>query len=332
MNKSLYIIAEAAQGYEGSVEIAKLLVRGAVAAKADAIKFQVVFAKDLCEPGYEYYDLFKQLEMSLDEWKSIRLLAQENSIDFVVDVFGERAFELAKELNVDGIKLHSTTFFDHRLVRQVLALNKKTFISIGGITPEEIDQFVEMFNIKENKNITILYGYQAEPTPTDSNNLLRMNRLKDKVGCNIGFMDHSEAGNIDDIALSILALGLGVNVFEKHITLDRQIKLEDYVSGLEPKEFSDYVATLGRLMKALGKPELELTQNEKDYRGRAIKRVVVTRDITAGEIISEADVKLSRPANSGGVFRLEQVIDKKLTISLKQGDPVEEKYCHDVAK
>ena len=145
MNKSLYIIAEAAQGYEGSVDIAKLLVRGAVAAKADAIKFQVVFAKDLCEPGYEYYDLFKQLEMSLDEWKSIRLLAQENSIDFVVDVFGERAFELAKELNVDGIKLHSTTFFDHRLVRQVLALNKKTFISIGGITPEEIDQFVEMF-------------------------------------------------------------------------------------------------------------------------------------------------------------------------------------------
>ena len=69
------IIAEIAQGYEGNPKLAELLVKGAIVAKADAVKIQLVFADELCVPTYPHYDLFKSLEMDEEVW--IRL---ENSV------------------------------------------------------------------------------------------------------------------------------------------------------------------------------------------------------------------------------------------------------------
>ncbi len=60
---SVEIIAEAAQGYEGNVTQARLLARAAARAGADAVKFQLVYADELATPDYQYYDLFRNLEM-----------------------------------------------------------------------------------------------------------------------------------------------------------------------------------------------------------------------------------------------------------------------------
>ena len=65
------IIAEIAQGYEGSPELAELLTRGAIDADADAIKFQMVVNDELCTPDYVHYDLFKSLQMENKVWLEI---------------------------------------------------------------------------------------------------------------------------------------------------------------------------------------------------------------------------------------------------------------------
>ena len=75
-------------------------------------------------------------------------------------------------------------------------------------------------------------------------------------------MDHSEAGGLYDSCLSVLALGMGVRVFEKHITLDRELKLEDYISALTPSEFSNYIKIIKNLPKAIGSGNLDLNKNE----------------------------------------------------------------------
>ena len=64
INSPTFIIAEAAQGYEGNPEIAKLLVIAAAKAGADAIKFQIIYADDIAVPNYQYYNLFKQLDIA----------------------------------------------------------------------------------------------------------------------------------------------------------------------------------------------------------------------------------------------------------------------------
>ena len=49
------IIAEVAQGFEGSFNQSKLLIKAAAKAKADAVKFQLVFADELATKDYKYY-------------------------------------------------------------------------------------------------------------------------------------------------------------------------------------------------------------------------------------------------------------------------------------
>ena len=51
------IIAEMAQGFEGSFNQAKLLVKAAASAGANAVKFQLVYADELATNDYLHYNL-----------------------------------------------------------------------------------------------------------------------------------------------------------------------------------------------------------------------------------------------------------------------------------
>lgn len=321
LNK-LYIIAEAAQGYEGNVELAKMLVRGAAAAKADAIKFQIVYASDLCEPGYEHYELFTQLEMSSDQWKEIRNYAKDKDIAFIIDVFGEKSLETGIKIDADGYKLHSTTFFDEKLATSVFSENKLTFISVGGIEPNEIDSFIEKHQLANRNDVAILFGFQSEPTPIEANNLSRINTLSERTSLPVGFMDHSDGDSDYIYTLSAMAMGIGVNIYEKHISLDRVMELEDYISALTPDKFSLYVKMLNGLKSAFGTNEIELTDAEKIYRGKALKRVVASRNLDEGHVLTVNDLKLSRPAKPAGLYKPNEVIGKTLKHGIKEGEPI----------
>ncbi|MBN8521984.1 MAG: N-acetylneuraminate synthase family protein [Alphaproteobacteria bacterium] len=319
-----YIIAEAAQGFEGNVDVSKLLVRSAAKAGASAIKFQCVYADDLAEKGYEYYDLFRSLEMPVSAWQEIRELCRTLKIDFILDIFGTDSLELARTLKPEGIKIHSTCFFDREFIRQTVDLGTYIYLSAGGIELDEIKDCLDAFDFQKKENFTLMYGYQAEPTPIESNNLGRIPALRRELGISsIGFMDHSDGDSVYTETLSAVALGLGVRVFEKHITLDRQLEMEDYVSALSPRAFSHYVTQMKNLSLAVGSDQLSLTEAEQKYRGRAIKRVVASADLTPGTILDLNHIKLSRASDMKGAYKLEDILNKKLTQPLKKGQGIE---------
>lgn len=317
-----YVIAEAAQGYEGNLDIGRLLVKAAAAARADAVKFQVVYVEELCEPGYEHYELFKSLELSTDEWGTLREDARASDTAFMVDVFGARSLAVARDIDVDGIKLHSTTFFESDLVEAALELGKPTYVSIGGVEADEIKDFVATYASGRRDQITLLFGFQAEPTPLDKTNLARIAELRNLTGLPIGFMDHTDGAGPDTVALSAMALALGVDVFEKHITLDRELELEDWVSALAPAEFAGYVASLRRLAGAVGDPSLQLTDDEAAYRGKALKRILAVRDLEAGHMLTADDVRMSRPARAEGLYRPGDAVGRALHRAVSAGDTI----------
>lgn len=316
------VIAEAAQGYEGSTEIARLLIQGAAAARADHIKFQVVYASDLAEPGYEHYELFKQLEMPTSDWRELVDRARGAGLGFIADVFGPRSAEIAAS-GIDGVKIHSTCFFDSDLVSDLIKSSPLVLLSIGGIHLAELNEFINQHgDALASTQAVLMYGFQAEPTPTEANNLLRIRELIETTGLTVGFMDHSEGGGPDTLTLSAMALALGATWFEKHVTLDRALQLEDYVSALNPGELGNYVSSLRRLAEALGNPALELTPQELTYRAKALKRVVAARDLPAGEPVGPPDVRLSRPAEPAGLFRPQDAIGRRPKRPIPSGKPV----------
>ena len=135
------IIAEIAQGYEGDPKLAQLLAKASVKAGAHAVKYQLVYADELATPDYRYYGLFKQLEMSEETWQEIVDYLREANKRVYFDIYGEKGFELARNLKADGIKLSTTEFFNDQLVKKVLAEFPKVFVGIGGIPLEEIERF-----------------------------------------------------------------------------------------------------------------------------------------------------------------------------------------------
>ena len=171
--------------------------------------------------------------------------------------------------------------------------------------------------------VSILYGFQAEPTPIGANNLARISILRERTGLNVGFMDHSDGAGDYAFTLSAMALGMDVSLFEKHITLDHALKIEDYVSALPPHDFSRYVKMLSDLSLAQGSSAIELSEAEQVYRSKAVKRVVAAHSLESGKVLTREDIRLSRPAVPGGVYKPEQVINHQIKKPIDEGQPID---------
>ena len=133
------IIAEIAQGYEGNEKLAEMLVKGAIVANADSVKMQLIYADELCVPNYQYFDLFRSLEMKEDIWREIALKVQKANKYFYLDVYGDRSLDLAYELKVNGVKISTTDFYNFPLIEKAFTKFDNVFISAGGIKIEDLD-------------------------------------------------------------------------------------------------------------------------------------------------------------------------------------------------
>lgn len=321
------IIAEIAQGYEGNPKLAKLLAKASVKADADAIKYQLVFADELATPDYKYYDLFKSLEMKEETWKEIVDYIKEANKEVYFDIYGDKGFDLAKRLSADGIKISTTEFLNDHLVKKVLSYFPKVFVAIGGIPLEAIKEFIKRQQITPSPNFCFLYGVQNLPTLLEDNHILRIKFLKEHFpGFNFGFMEHTQ-GDLDDaLIVPLLTLPLGINVIEKHITLDRLLEIEDHISALPPEKFKKFVKLVRKFEVVLGNYDMDLTDKEKNYKKRTAKIVVAQKDIPAGTNLKFEHIALKRVGikikENEKYNSLSDVINRTLKTNVRMNVPI----------
>jgi len=295
------IIAELAQGYEGRPYLAELLLRGAASAGVDAVKLQLIYADEIATPDYKYYSLYKQLEMPFEAWARIAQQARDVGLAFYLDISGERSVAEAAALRADGVKVSTSNFFNVSLVERALAQFPKVFLGVGGISVEEIEAFIGRHRVQPGGAMCFLYGLQSEPTPTVDTNLAKLGSLQRRFpGHAFGYMDHAEGGTEDAALLALLALAFGPACIEKHLSLDRALRLEDCVSALEPDEMRLFVERVRRLEAGLGTGALDLAAPELAYRAMKLKVVVARRDVAAGAVITPEDLDLRRVGAMSG--------------------------------
>jgi N,N'-diacetyllegionaminate synthase len=298
--RPITVIAEAAQGFEGDPRLARLLVRAAKAGGADIVKFQLVFADELATSDYPYYGLFKGLEMPADAWRTVAEDAAAAGLGVVFDVFGERSLDLALRVGASGVKLHATDFFNRALVDAVFARAPHVYLSLGGIEYADVAKLLASHSADAGR-VTLMFGFQGEPTAVEQNHIARLGAVRSAFpDVRLGFMDHADGGSDEAGWLGVLALGYGVSVIEKHVTLDRALELEDWVSALDASGFARYTARLRTAARALGDPTFDLSPPEREYGCRAVKAVVAGRAIDAGAVLGAADlVALRAPLPQG---------------------------------
>ncbi len=321
------IIAEVAQGYEGDPKLAQLLVKGALISGADVVKIQLVFADELCVPSYPYYDLFKSLEMSDSVWIDLVKSVHDFGKRIYFDVYGERSLALAKSIDADGVKISTTDFYNTSLLKQAFKNFDNVIVSTGGVPIEDLDELMTTCVLP--RNLMLMHGFQAEPTETGDNNLARISTLRSRYpDVGIGFMDHS-LGSLDEaFHLPLVALGLGVNCIEKHITLDYSLEIEDYLSALSVDRFGRFVKIIRSIEPALGSSELSLTDKEIEYKNRASKVIVANRDLAEGDKLTEDDVAMKRVSTTPSDLYFKKVLSvlgKTLLSPLSKNKPIEKR-------
>lgn len=326
---SVEIIAELGQGFEGRPEQGRLLIRAAAAAGADTAKFQLVYADELATPDYEYYELFRSLEMADAAWEELSAYARELQIGLHLDVFGARSLSLAERVGAQALKVHGTDIANVSLLTQIArSAVPKILLGAGGAFLPEIEQALELLKGKE---IVILLGFQGYPTPDPANQIARVRALSARwrtrqPGVAIGFADHASPTSPLAIALAATAIGAGARAIEKHLTLGEVMKMEDYEAALNPDRFSDFVKALRSCAEAYGQcsdaPDFGMSAAEHEYRKMIRRHVVAHRAIEVGTRIEPADLVLKRTSAVAHLTDLGQVYGATATRHIAANEPV----------
>ena len=313
-NTDVMIIAEAAQGFEGHALKASLLVKAAAATKANAVKFQMVLADELATPDYEYYDLFKSLELPDSDWHALKKEADDLNIDIIIDVFGSMSLRLSVAMGVSTVMTHATDLVNHALLNEIASSPINTVIlGIGGAHRDEIDAALAILRAK---NIVLMSGFQGYPTEVADNNIARIQSLRDHINeldhVKIGFADHSLPETSNHLLLSLMAIGAGAQVLEKHITLGECMKMEDHESALNPDRFKHYVEQIHQSFPALGVStngdDFGMAPSEISYRKNTRRSVISARALKKGQQITATDLTQLRHSETGDFTAFDDLI------------------------
>jgi N,N'-diacetyllegionaminate synthase len=321
MKKSVIIIAEAGVNHNGSLSNAKLLIDKACEAGVDYIKFQTfksakVVSKFAVKAAYQkltdtkeesQLDMLKKLE--LDDAAHFELInyAKEKGINFLSTAFDFPSILLLKELGIELGKIPSGEITNLPYLRKMAAAFPKIIMSTGMADMKEIKDAIQvLMNAgKKKEDIVILHCNTEYPTPMKDVNLKAMLSMKEDLGVEIGYSDHTLG-----IEVPIAAVALGATIIEKHFTLDKTMEGPDHQASLDPVELSAMVAGIRNIEQALGDGVKKTSASEAKNIDIVRKSIVAGRDIKQGEILSEENLEVKRPGTGISPMEWDNVIGK----------------------
>ena len=271
-----YVIAEIGINHNGSVVIAQQLIDVAKDAGCDAVKFQ----KRTIDQVYSLEELKKHrespwgttnqqqkegLEFGQEEYESIDRYCKEQGIEWFASAWDLNSQKFLQQYDCKYNKVASALLTHKALLKEIANEGKKTFISTGMSTIEEIDSAVEIFQ-NANCPYELMHCNSTYPMQVENANLSTMTFLKDRYKCDVGYSGH-ETG----IVVSVAAVAMGATSIERHITLDRSMYGSDQSASLEPGGLKRLVQYIDTVEKSVGISEKVVTEQEQEIKTKLRK-------------------------------------------------------------
>jgi len=299
-----FIIAEAGVNHNGDLPLAKRLVDAAVAAKADAVKFQTFKAQRLVTRmapkaayqaratggGESQYEMLRRLELSAQAHRELLGLCQAQGILFMSTPFDEESADLLDGLGVAVFKIPSGELTNLPLLTHVARKGRPMIVSTGMSTLEEVELAVRTMEESGNRAMILLHCVSSYPADPADANLRAMETLAETFQVPVGYSDHTPG-----IEVAIAAVARGACVIEKHFTLDRRLPGPDHRASLEPNGLTALVRGIRVVESALGHGRKEPAPSEADTAAIARKSLVAARDLARGTKLRREDIAIKRP-------------------------------------
>lgn len=329
--KKVFIVAEIGNNHNGDIETAKRMIDAAVDAGADAVKIQSFRGIDIITPNipaseypawnvteYTYWaDFLDSIALPMDKHEAFFLYARERGIQAFSTPTSSKIVDMLEELDAPFYKIASMDITNLPLLRRVARTQKPVILSTGMGDRPQIEAAVQCFD----KNLLLIMHCVSDyPLDYRNANLRSIQYLARAYGCPVGFSDHSLGYDLD-----IAAVACGARAIEKHITLSRQTdKKVEHHFALEPRELRELVGKIRDIEAALGSEEVELSDNEKTYRFKALRSLHVASDLPRGHVLGSDDVLVLRPGDGTAPETYDLFIGKKLSRDMKAWEPLTE--------
>lgn len=331
MKHKTIIIAEAGVNHNGSLDIAKKLIKAASEFKADFVKFQTfktenTITKNAKKANYQkkttdlkenQFDMAKKLELNKEMHIKLVKYSKKKNIKFLSSPFDHESIDLLNDLGLKIFKIPSGEITNLPYLRHIGKLNKKIILSTGMSNIKEVKNAINILinSGTKKKNITVLHANTEYPTPMQDVNLKAMVKMGTDLNIKYGYSDHTLG-----IEINVAAVALGASVVEKHFTLDRNMKGPDHKASIEPEQFKKMVTSIRNIELALGnnikRPSKSELLNIKDVR----KSIVAKTKIKKGELLNENNLAIKRPGNGISPMRWDDIINTKAKKNYKKDD------------
>lgn len=323
-----FIIAEAGVNHNGELEKARALVDVAADSGADVVKFQTYRPEDVViEKGEmaEYQkrnlgEVTSQLEMIRGFWlderfypEIIKRCKERNIIFMSTPHGGKKSVDFLETLNVPAYKVGSGDLTNYILLNRIAKTGKPIILSSGMATLDEVKAAVAYIRSKGNNRIAVLHCTTNYPCPPEEVNLSAMVTMMNELDIPVGFSDHTD----NEIA-GIVAAALGMAIYECHFTLDKNLPGPDHIASAEPDELKRRIRLIRNVGVILGNSEKKPNESEtKSMKRLARRSLVITRNLSSGHMLKEADLEAKRPGDSISPTEYEKFLGRRLRRAVK---------------
>lgn len=256
------IVADLSSNHMGDIGLAKQMIQRAAEAGVDCIKVQSWQADKLSNNfigDYQStYERHKKTELSDDNHYELIEWCKKNNVEFLTTCFDLNRVEFLASLGLKSIKVASSDCTSKRLIKKLMDKFETIIISTGMTTAEEVKDTIKLLG---DHDYVMLHCVSIYPAPLDKCNLNRINWLRKQGAKRVGFSDHSLGTEA-----AMAAMTIGIEVLEKHLTLDKTLPGKDQQMSTTQDEFARICKWRDLCVQMLGEENPPLSEDEFNLR------------------------------------------------------------------
>ncbi|OGO19497.1 MAG: N-acetylneuraminate synthase [Chloroflexi bacterium RBG_16_48_8] len=334
-NHPCYFIADISANHDGNLERAKMLIRLAAEAGADAAKFQNFRApKIVSDFGFKtmgsqvshqaswtksVYEVYAEASIPFEWTPELRAVCDEVGIHYFSSPYDFDAVDML-EPYVPAYKIGSGDITWLEIIEYIANKGKPVVLATGASTIGDVQRAVDAV-LDINRELVLMQCNTNYTASLKNFDYIHLNVLKtyallypDVV---LGLSDHT-LGH----ATVLGAVALGAKAVEKHFTDDTTRQGPDHPFSLDPASWKDMVDRTRELERALGSANKRVEDNESHTVIVQQRCLRAGRDIEAGEVFSRDMIEVLRPAPSDAIrpYEIGAVIGLHALVDIPLGE------------
>jgi len=263
-----YLIGEIGINHNGDMQIAKHLIDAVFACEWDCAKFQkrnpdkAVPEAEKSKPRetpwgkMTYLEYKYRVEFGQEQYDYIDKYCGEKPVDWTVSVWDLDSLDFALPYNLPFLKVPSAMLTNKELLEATAKSGVPVILSTGMSTIEEVDVAVKLLE-KHAGSFALMHCNSAYPAAHKDLHLRVIPKLVERYKCPVGYSGHEF-----DLEPTVLAVSLGAQIIERHITLDHGMWGTDQSASLEVHGMSLLKRRMDGVDEMLGSADKCVTESE----------------------------------------------------------------------